>query len=218
MIIKIKQFLKRRLPLLHGSLKKMRNAVREQVSRRRIKKIMAEGKEIYINAGGGNIKGKNGWLIVDLTNDCDIFWDLSKGIPFPANSVKKIYCSHLLEHLNFAESIKFLNSCRKALVPGGTFSVCVPNARIFIEGYLNPSGFDEKKYLSCEGAYFGTGKIDYINYIAYMGGAHKNMFDQENLVGTMKAAGFSQAAPRKFDPAIDLDWRDFESVYAEAVK
>jgi predicted SAM-dependent methyltransferase len=218
MIIKIKQFLKRRLPLLHGSLKKFRNACREQISRRKIKKILAEGKEIFINAGGGNIKGKNGWLIVDLTNDCDIFCDLSKGIPFPPDSVKKIYCSHLLEHLSFEENIKFLSSCRKALITGGTFSACVPNARIFIEGYLNPNGFDEKKYLSCEGAFNGTGKIDYINYIAYMGGAHKNMFDQENLVGLMKAAGFSQAAPRKFDPEIDHQWRDQESIYAEAVK
>jgi predicted SAM-dependent methyltransferase len=196
----------------------MRNLCREQVSRRRIKKFLAGGKEIFINAGGGNIKGKNGWLTIDLTKNCDIFWDLSKGIPFPVNSVKKIYCSHLLEHLNFVENIKFLSSCLKALVPGGTFSACVPNARLFIEGYWNQNGFDEKKYLSCEGAYNGTGKIDYINYIAYMGGAHKIMFDQENLVGIMKAAGFSQAVPRKFDPELDLDWRDFESIYVEAVK
>jgi predicted SAM-dependent methyltransferase len=218
MIIEIKQYFKKYFPFLHGSLKNLRNNCLEQISKIRIKKILARGGDIFINAGGGDIKGKNGWVVVDMTKHCDIFWNLSRGIPFPPNSVKKIYCSHLLEHLTFRENMKFLASCRQALVPGGVFSACVPNARIFIEGYLNPEKFDEKKYLSCEGAYNSTGKIDYINYIAYMGGGHKYLFDQENLVGTVKAAGFSQAAPRKFDSALDHQWRDFESIYVEAIK
>jgi predicted SAM-dependent methyltransferase len=179
---------------------------------------LASGKEIFINAGGGNMKGENGWIIVDMTNNCDIFWNLSKGIPFPENSVKKIYCSHMLEHLTFNENIKFLSSCLKTLVPGGIFSACVPNARLFIEAYLNKDDFDEKKYLSCEGAYDGISKIDYINYIAYIGGAHKRMFDQDGLVGIMKKVGFSQSNPRKFDPTLDYSWRDLESIYVEAVK
>ena len=60
--------------------------------------------------------------------------------------------------------------------------------------------------------------IDQLNYSAYMKDEHKYMFDEENLINTLKKAGFSNAQLRKFDKTLDLQERDYESIYAVAVK
>jgi hypothetical protein len=51
-----------------------------------------------------------------------------------------------------------------------------------------------------------------------MDGHHKYMFDQENLLHILKSHNFTSVRLRDFDPAIDMKKRDFESLYAEAVK
>ena len=51
-----------------------------------------------------------------------------------------------------------------------------------------------------------------------MGGAHKYMFDQENLLFILINKGFENVRPRSFDPSMDRKDRDFESIYAEATK
>ena len=61
-------------------------------------------------------------------------------------------------------------------------------------------------------------KLDQINYMAYMGGEHKYMFDKENLINTILKSNFKEAKLRKFDPNLDLKGRDFESIYAVAYK
>ena len=64
-------------------------------------------------------------------------------------------------------------------------------------------------------AVVSDGKIDWLNYIAYMDGHHKYMFDQENLVRRLNA-GFIDAQPRNFDALRDradrkmIDLRDWE--------
>jgi len=104
------------------------------------------------------------------------------------------------------------------LVQGGTFSICVPNAKIYIEAYLKSDSLDEDRFFDYKPAYNNTTRIDYINYTAYMGGHHKYMFDEENLIYILKSKGFRNVKLRKFDPSIDLKNRDFESIYAEAEK
>jgi hypothetical protein len=44
------------------------------------------------------------------------------------------------------------------------------------------------------------------------------MFDEENLVFILKSAGFANIRLRQFDPNIDMQERDFESIYAQAEK
>ena len=60
--------------------------------------------------------------------------------------------------------------------------------------------------------------IDQLNYIAYMGGQHHYLFDEENLVNTLKLSPFTEVKLRQFDPLVDLSERDFESIYALAIK
>jgi predicted SAM-dependent methyltransferase len=194
-----------------------------QMSKQKIRGFLKTKKEIFVEVGAGNRKGINGWLTIDMTNNCDIFWDLRKGMPFPDESISKIYSSHFLEHLSFKEGQKFLDECLRVLAPGGNFSICVPNARLYIEAYLLDSDLDPNFFFSYKPPYNNTTKIDYVNYIAYMDGKyeygkHKYMFDEENLIHILKAKGMKNVHLREFDPSIDLKKRAFGSIYAEAEK
>ena len=72
---------------------------KHQRSKLLIRSLLKGKQKLYIEVGAGNKKGDNGWITIDLTKNCDIFWDLVKGLPFPDESIPKIYSSHFLEHL-----------------------------------------------------------------------------------------------------------------------
>ena len=52
--------------------------------------------------------------------------------------------------------------------------------------------------------------IDQLNYIAYLGGLHHYMFDEENLVNTLKLSPFKNVEIRDFDISIDKERRKRE--------
>ncbi|MBE9125847.1 MULTISPECIES: class I SAM-dependent methyltransferase [unclassified Coleofasciculus] len=191
---------------------------KEKKSNSLIKEILKKENYINLEIGAGDQRGENGWITLDLTRNCDIYWDLRKGIPFPDESIHKIYSSHLFEHLSFKEIQKLLDECSRVLVPGGYFSICVPNARIYIEAYLQKERLDKSIFFNYKSAYNNTTKIDYVNYTAYMNGEHKYMFDEENLVAILEKKGFKNVHSRSYNPNLDKRERDFESIYAEAQK
>lgn len=46
-------------------------------------------------------------------------WDVTRGLPYPSESVGAIYSSHTLEHLPRKEAENFLRECCRVLRPGG---------------------------------------------------------------------------------------------------
>ena len=44
------------------------------------------------------------------------------------------------------------------------------------------------------------------------------MFDRENLPAILKGVGFKAVKERSFDPEMDLEKRDYESIYFDAEK
>lgn len=182
----------------------------------RFKKLKSK-TPIYLELGSGAKKGKNGWITIDV-NGADISWDLRKGIPLPDGSVEKIYSSHLLEHIPFQELILFLKECHRVLKTGGEFSVCVPNFAFYINAYQGGNMFKPRESWWREGAVSTNSLMDQLNYIIYMGGEHKYMFDSENLINTLKQGGFVNSKLRPYDEKIDLKERDFESIYAVSIK
>ena len=174
-------------------------------------------REILLELGSGAKRGVNGWTTVDM-GGADICHDLRKGIPLPDSSVDRIYTSHILEHIPFKDLVSFINECYRVLKSGGEFSICVPNAGNYINAYVEKRQFRHRE----EGyapAIVDTGSyIDQVNYIAYMDGQHHYLFDEENLINTIKTSPFKSVALRKFDIDIDLQSRDYESIYASAIK
>jgi predicted SAM-dependent methyltransferase len=193
--------------------------VNELKMRKSLKQIKTmRDQNLCLEVGSGAKYGEGAWVTIDMVDECDIFWDLRRGLPFAAGSVSKIYSSHFLEHLSFKEAQAFLEECRRVLCDGGEFLVSVPNARLYIEAYVKGADLQGKGYFGHWPAYNKTTKIDYINYMASMDGHHRYMFDEENLLHILENKGFKEVKPRNFDPLLDPQWRDFESIYAVGVK
>lgn len=178
---------------------------------------LAREAEIRLELGSGAVTGEGGWTTVDMVG-ADIRHDLRRGIPLADNSVEAIYSSHLLEHIPYPQLIPFLEECHRVLKPGGTFSVCVPNAGKYIKAYVTGESAMNDLDLHEPGLTETGSRIDQVNYIAYMGGIHAYMFDEENLVKTLAKGGFQKAQLRPFDPALDRAERDYKSIYAVATK
>lgn len=214
MIPVVKKLIKDNFPFVVSIVK----AAKDQSSKQKIRRILKEKNEISVELGAGEKRGHGEWVTIDISNGSDIYWDLSKGIPFPTESVRMIYSSHFLEHLSFPQIQKLLDECKRVLVPGGKFSICVPSARIYLEAYVNGVTLDPE-YFSYTPAYNHTTSIDYANFIAYQGGEHKYMFDEENLLYMLRQKGFKNVRLRPFDPNLDLQSREYGSrFYAEAEK
>jgi predicted SAM-dependent methyltransferase len=180
-------------------------------------RALKQQRDIKLELGSGEKNGTNGWTTVD-TAPCDFRYDLRNGIPLPDNSVSALYASHFLEHLSYKDLCTFIPECHRVLKSGGTFSVCVPNFRLFIEAYMENREFEPKEG-QFQPAVVSTGSnMDQINYIAYMNDEHKYMFDQENLLAILKKGGFETVEKRGFDPELDLAERDYQSIYALATK
>jgi predicted SAM-dependent methyltransferase len=197
--------------------RKKRDALVIKRNKKVIQCLLQNGNTINLELGAGGRK-MDGWTTIDFDKNSDIIMDLASPLPFPDNSVAQIYASHLLEHFYYPELLKLIYECYRILNPGGIFKVAVPNARIYLEAYFNPGEFDEERYCCYEPAFRYNSRIDYVNYMAYMGGHHKYLFDEENLPFILSKRGFNNVRLREFDPSLDLKERDYESIYAVALK
>ena len=179
---------------------------------------LRKSEHIKLELGSGAKSGSDGWTTVDLLGAADITHDLRRGIPLKNSSVDAIYTSHMFEHIPYPQLINFISECRRTLKPGAYLSVCVPNARHYIQAYFEKTHFISTSL--CYGpALVETGSfLDQVNYIAYMNGQLSYLFDEENIVNTLKKAGFLDVKLREFDPNIDMVERDYESIYAIAKK
>ncbi|CAN5388771.1 hypothetical protein BH10ACI2_BH10ACI2_17740 [soil metagenome] len=173
---------------------------------------------LKLELGSGPRGGENGWTTVDMGDGPDLSIDLRTSLPFAENEIAEIYSSHFLEHFDYRDLIKLLEECYRVLQPDGVFRAAVPNARIYINGYLNENEFDIEFYCRYEPAFQNNSKIDVLNYIAYMDGHHRHMFDEENIIDILELVGFRDVALRKFDPDLDLKERDYESIYVGGIK
>lgn len=203
-------------------IKVVRDQIRKRQQRTKNEKVidylLQNRNTIQLELGAGGRKMKN-WISIDISEQSDISLDLSRQIPFPDNCIAQIYSSHLLEHFSYPHPLmSLLSECYRILKPGGLFKVAVPNARIYIEAYIKPEKFDVDMYCRYKPGFHFNSKIDYVNYMAYMGGHHCYMFDNENLLMILANAGFKSCRLRDFDPDLDLEERKYESIYTECVK
>ncbi len=186
-------------------------------SRPQIQALASSSAPLKLDLGGGYRKGSHGWTTVDISHECDLYWDLRYGIPFADNRVDALYSSHMFEHLTYDQGQALLRECLRVLKPGGSFSIVVPNARLYVEHYLGQRDLPEE-FFGWTAAFNNTTRIDALNYVAYMAGEHTYMFDVENLLFRLLSAGLVDVRERPFDPETDLAERDYESIYAIGYK
>lgn len=183
----------------------------------RVAVLLEASKPIRLELGAGGRK-LDGWISVDQHHGADIRMNLLEPLPFPDASVSSVYSSHLLEHFDYADLVRLLSECYRVLDAGGEFSAAVPNARIYLDAYHDPESFAPESYGLYEPAFHYHAPIDYVNYIAYMAGHHRYMFDERNLTDILEKTGFQNVRVRDYDPEIDLAERQYESLYVVGFK
>ncbi len=68
----MKEFIKRNVPsILINFARNIRYYAKLRVSKRHINYLIKERKTIYLEIGAGNKKGKNGWITLDPTSNCE---------------------------------------------------------------------------------------------------------------------------------------------------
>jgi predicted SAM-dependent methyltransferase len=83
--------------------------------------------EILLDIGCAN-KKMDGFIGIDNVDyGQEILWDIRDGIPFPDNSVSKVYTSHLMEHLTNKEGKAFTEEVLRVLKSGGIFYSKMPS-------------------------------------------------------------------------------------------
>jgi len=165
---------------------------------------------------GADVK-RSGFLLMDLNLGSPYPYDLTAGLPFPDASIDFIYAEHVLEHFDHGQVTMLLSECHRVMKPGATLSICVPDVGIFLNGYAEPDGFDVEAFCHHPSLDFSA-RVNYVNYMFYMDGFHRYMFDKENLLRSLNSAGFGDVALREFDPDLDQQVRRHESIYASGRK
>jgi SAM-dependent methyltransferase len=123
--------------------------------------------EIKLNIGAGPTVIE-GFTPIDRKFGTEAF-----PLNYPDDSVSEIRCSHLLEHLSFAEVPQALEEWRRVLKPGGRLRIAVPDARKIIE-----SIDDSEKWAY----YLMGGQTDGNDF-------HKSVYDERRLAAYLHQAG-----------------------------
>jgi predicted SAM-dependent methyltransferase len=206
---------------VQNALRRLRNELRTQrLHKASVKKVtrLASTTKHRLNLACGPNR-KEDWINIDLTDGVDLKLDLRERLPFSAESVEVIYSAHFFEHLNYpSEVLSFLRECYRVLIPGGSFSVGVPDAEPLLIAYANR---DEQEFKFIRQMRWHPEWCDtpmhHVNYLFRQGDEHKYAYDCETLALILTCAGFVEVSRRDFDPALDSESRR-ESLFMKARK
>lgn len=140
--------------------------------------------------------------------------DITKPLPFPANSVSAIYGSHVLEHLYRSDAVQLLADCKRVLKPGGILRLVVPDVQTMARNYLAMKASHRESTDHGE----GEAAADLLNdQLGFRSSApptgsfifkfydvwkdfhhHKWMYDADSLAKLMTGAGYSSVAEKGF--------------------
>jgi predicted SAM-dependent methyltransferase len=192
-----------------------------------------DGLRVHLGCGADV---RAGWVNVDFSHGIFtppvpnaegtvlVSHDLRRGLPLVEGSAAYVYSSHFFEHLGLADGTRLMRDCLRALRPGGTFRVSVPDFRACAEAYVRRDAafFDLVDVRTLvPGLEPGTETlVDQMNYLVYQHGEHHCMYDAEKLVALLAHVGFASARESGFDPAVDPDTpaRRRYSLFVEATR
>lgn len=133
----------------------------------------------WVDIGCGR-RPRAGYTSVDKFVKADIQGDILD-LPFPDESVEKINCSHVLEHLPIKDGPKALAECFRVLKVGGEMEIEVPDLEKVMQTFLNLP--EDKKWGWHIQSIFGLQDNE--------GEFHKNGFTIARLLELLKGTGFN---------------------------
>ncbi len=157
-------------------------------------------------------------------------YDLSKGIPFEANSVDVVYHSHLLEHLDRKAAKQFLLEVKRVLKEGGVQRIVVPDFEKLCRTYIahialceqNPEEVGNHDNIlgtiieqSVRKESYGTSQQKclrkFVENVVFgdarkRGETHQWMYDRVSLCALLTSLGYRNCLIRQFNSSAISDW------------
>jgi predicted SAM-dependent methyltransferase len=181
--------------------------------RRKAERILAESRPLRLNLGGGTNRPP-GWVNVDVLGmSPDLYWDITRPLPFPDGSAQAVVFEHVLEHFPLGDDLELLAEARRLLEPGGIIRVGVPDFGRYLESYAGDGEFVDRLRPGRPTRLLAVGEVA-------LSHGHRSVWDGETLVLALAEAGFVDVSRRSYgdsdlEPAPDSPQREAESVYAE---
>jgi SAM-dependent methyltransferase len=185
----------------------------------------------YIDLGCGQNTHDN---FINLDYDwhpkIDVCWDVSRGIPFPSQSLRGVFTEHCLEYFPLPIAEAVMREIHRVLVPGGRVRIILPDAEIYLTRYT-----DRLRQCSDVLLPFETecahgdivNPILAVNRIFYQDrdqwAQHRFIYDSNFLCQLLLRCGFSKTMRASFmnggdeNLLIDTKSRAIESLYVEAI-
>lgn len=124
---------------------------------------------------------------------CVKYGDVTKGLPLGKDTVDRIYCSHVLEHLCYEDCLTALTETYRVLKPGGIFRGVMPDLRAEVEAYLGDTSetaahtFMRQTGLGVDRRKKGAGSL----IVSSFGNSqHLWLWDWPSINDALKSAGF----------------------------
>jgi predicted SAM-dependent methyltransferase len=184
----------------------------------------------YLNIGcGRNIHSKMINLDYLWHSGVDVCWDITRGLPFAAGSMRGIFTEHCLEHFSLSTAVDILRECRRVLRPGGLLRIVVPDGELYLRTYNRQIDGDisakfpfqdQESFDSIHSPILSVNRIFYQDRDSDHG--HRFIYDFHFLAQLLHYCGFVSVTRQSFgvgrEPAVvvDSESRAVESLYMEA--
>jgi predicted SAM-dependent methyltransferase len=163
-----------------------------------------------------------GWINSDVkeTSGVDLVADIRDGLPLEADSIDYAASIHSLPEIPFTEIVPALTELRRVLKPGGVLRLALPDLDKGIDAYHRK----DTEYFKVPDQDAKSVSAKFVTQMVWYGYS-RSLFTHEFIEEQLLKAGFSKVdhvsfkkTASRFPEIVDLDNREQESLFVEAVK
>ena len=150
--------------------------------------------------------------------------NLAKRLPWADSTASVVYSSHILEHFDKEDGLRFIEECHRVLRANGIIRIVVPDLRHVINEYLEGNTRADD-FIEQLGVLCGRSSNALRNRLyPLFRFPHKCMYDTSRLLGILDDTGFNVVVKAAFDSdikdikMIELEERTDNAVIVEGRK
>lgn len=176
-------------------------------------------RRLHVGCGENYLPG---WINADISPKAELVVYLERKFPLRGESLDRIYCEHVLEHVQYETGVFFLKEARRALRVGGRIRIAVPDLENLIAGYTHNDWKGRFDWVNWPDLQFISTRAQMIN-IAFRWWGHQHLYDREELARVLAEAGFVdiqfvEHGKSEFDDLQGLESRIDSTLIVEAAK